>query len=249
MGRYLRLVWRIFAFGSVLVVHAFTYLLNPANRRSIAGKADWLHRICVYGLRAIGIRWTASGSLPTGQVIVGNHVSYVDILVLSSCAPVVFVAKKEVQGWPVFGWFAQLSGTRFIDRKRRGDVARVADDIPSALNEAVSVVLFLEGTSSDGSRVLPFKASLLEPAVRDQRPVVPVAIAYRVPPGHSASQEVCWWGDMTLVPHLLNLFSLPYVEARVSFGQPILPEQDRKAFAARLNAEVSRLHADLLREI
>lgn len=241
--RYFRSVRRLSSFLLVLSYYAVVYALVPRNRRTIAGKADWLRRTCRDSLRVLGIRCVCHGNPVSGAVAVANHVSYLDILAISALQPVVFVAKKEVAGWPVFGWFARLSGTRFIDRSKRSDVARVADDIPSALAENVSVVLFLEGTSSDGSKVLPFRASLLEPVARDGLVSVPVAVTYRVTPGHSPANEVCWWGEMTLVPHLLNMLSIPTVEAHVSWGAPIEAEGDRKALALRLHEEVSRLHA------
>jgi len=150
-----------------------------------------------------------------------------------------------VKGWPVFGWFAQLAGTRFIDRKRRSDVVRVADDIAPALEAGINVVLFLEGTSSDGSKVLPFKASLLEPAVRGSLPVTSAAIGYKAPEGHSAAMEICWWGDMTLAPHLINVFSLQHIDAYLAWGEAISASEDRKALALDLQSRVSALHASL----
>lgn len=247
--RYFRSVRRLSLFLLVIAYYALVYALVPSNRRSIAGKAEWLSRTCRSSLKALGIRCVCHGTPSAGAVIAANHVSYMDILAISALHPVVFVAKKEVAGWPIFGWFACLSGTRFIDRSKKSDVARVADDIPSALVENASVVLFLEGTSSDGTKVLPFRASLLEPVARDGLVSVPAAVAYRVSPGHSAANEICWWGDMTLVPHLLNMLSIRSVEAHVSWGSPVPAEGDRKAMAVKLQAEVSRLHAELGREL
>jgi len=184
----------------------------------------------------------ATGRTVAPAVIVANHVSYLDILVLAALTPAVFVAKREVRDWPVFGWFARMAGTRFIDRTRRADVIRVATEYAPLLAENVSVVLFLEGTSSDGREVLPFKSSLLDPVVSAQLSVVPTAISYDVPPGHSTATEVCWWGDMTLVPHLINLASLPRVRAHVSWGGPLYGATDRKKLAALACDRVRTMH-------
>lgn len=244
--RFFRCARRLFLFALVIAYSAVSYALVPAHRSTVLGKAKWLSRTCRWCLKVLGVRNVCHGVPPAGAVIAANHTSYMDILAISAMHPVVFVAKKEVAGWPIFGWFARLSGTRFIDRSRRSDVARVADDIPSALVEGVSVVLFLEGTSSDGTKVLPFRASLLEPAARDGLPAVPAAVGYRVSQGHSPANEVCWWGEMTLVPHLLNMLSIPLIESHVSWGTPVPADGDRKVMAQRLHDEVSRLHGQLL---
>jgi 1-acyl-sn-glycerol-3-phosphate acyltransferase len=191
-------------------------------------------------LRVLRIDVIATGQTPRAQIVAANHLGYVDILVLAAESPVVFVAKHEVRDWPFFGWFARMAGTRFIDRAKRGDVARVAGELAPALNAGVSVVLFLEGTSTDGRTVLPFKSSLLQPAVQNNWPVLPAALAYAVGPNRSAANEVCWWGDMTLAPHLWNLATLPWIKACVAWGDPIL-RNDRKQLAVELRAACESL--------
>lgn len=230
------------ALAAVLTYYAAAIILAPAQRRTAAARARWLGRTCRSTLRALGVRVAAAGRPAVPAVIVANHVSYLDILVLAAQTPAVFVAKREVRGWPVFGWFARMAGTRFIDRTRRSDVARVAAEFAPALAAGVSVVLFLEGTSSDGRAVLPFKPSLLAPVVHARLSVVPAAIAYGVPPGCSAATEVCWWGDMTLTPHLLNLLSLPRVQASLGWGEPVPGASDRKELADRTRERVMIMH-------
>ncbi|MFA5265858.1 MAG: lysophospholipid acyltransferase family protein [Opitutaceae bacterium] len=243
--RWLRIVKRGTVFFGTLAYFAAAYALNPGNRRDLAARAFWLHRITCSIMKILGAKSVQKGLPPKGTLIVANHISYLDIIVISASMPVVFVAKSEVRGWPIFGWFAQLAGTRFIDRKHRGDVVRIADGILPALEAGVSVVLFLEGTSSDGGKVLPFKASLLEPAARGGLAVTPAAIGYKAPPGHRAATEICWWGDMTLAPHLVNLFSLEHIDASLAWGETFSATEDRKALALELHAQVSALHASL----
>ncbi|MBL9203113.1 MAG: 1-acyl-sn-glycerol-3-phosphate acyltransferase [Opitutaceae bacterium] len=232
-------MFRLLGLGAVLAWAAMESLFTLERDR-----AGWLHRTCRRALRVLGVRVTTTGRAPRGAVIAANHLGYLDILVLAAQAPCVFVAKREVRGWPVFGWFARRSSTRFIDREKRADVARVAEDFAPVLAAGANLVLFLEGTSTDGRAVLPFRSSLLEPVARGGWPAVPVAIAYAVPPPHSAEREVCWWGDMTLAPHLFGLAGLPCVGAAVRWGEPVTATSDRKVLAAELHRAVRDLRGE-----
>lgn len=241
VGDNVRGIFRALCFMALLCGAAISLLLRSRHRRDAESRARWLQALCKRLLRLLAVRVDSSGEVSSGALIASNHLGYLDILVLASLRPVVFVAKREVRGWPVFGWFAEKAGTRFIDRGRRGDVVRVTGELTPLIEAGLSVVVFLEGTSSDGREVLPFKASLLEPAVRLGWPVAPVALGYRVPEGRSAELEVAWWGDMTLPPHLVNFFTLPWVEARVRWGGERRAEGDRKALAAALRDETAAL--------
>ena len=217
---------------------AFWFLRS--HRRGAGTRARWLQQTSRRALRALKVTTTTDGQPPRGAILAANHLGYLDILVLAASTPVVFVAKREVRCWPVFGWFAQMAGTRFIDRENRGDVVRVAAELAPALAAGAGVVLFLEGTSTDGREVRPFRSSLLEPAAANGWPVVPAALSYSVPVGHSVADEVCWWGDMTLAPHLLNLAALSQIDALVAWGRP-LSMPDRKQLAAASHAAVVAL--------
>lgn len=238
----LRTVGRLLAFTWVALTSAARGLICPGD---LAARAQWLQGTCARALRALGVKLNVVGAPSAGAIIVANHVSYLDILVLAAMRPVVFVAKREVRDWPVFGWFARRAGTRFIDRNRRSDVARVVGEFAPAAASGVSIVIFLEGTSTDGRAVQPFKSSLLEPALQRRWSVVPAAISYALPAGHDVTKEVCWWGDMALAPHLLHCFALPRIQAFVAWGAAEAAAGDRKVFAARLHARVTRLHLAL----
>ena len=240
LGRIRGLAKLALVFGCLLW-GAVEYLALGRRRRDLSVKAAWLSRTCRHLLRALGVRLVEHGKPSPGAVIVANHVSYIDIMVLSALSPVVFVAKKEVRGWPVFGWFAAKAGTRFINRERRGDVARIAEEMAPVMAAGVGVVLFLEGTTSDGKNVLPFRASLLAPAIAEGWCLVCAGLVYKVPDDRSVENEVCWWGDMTLPPHLLNLASLPWLEAKVGWGDSLIASGDRKALAETLRAKVVEL--------
>lgn len=242
--RACRIACRLTALGLVLL-WAAARQLSPRNRRNPASRARWLQSTCRAALRALGVRWTALGRVPTGMIIAPNHASYLDILALGAITPVVFLAKREVSNWPVFGWFARMAGTQFIHRDKREDVVRAASEFEQTLADGLGLVLFLEGTSTDGDQVRPFKSALLEPAVRAGWPVAPAALVYTAPPGYSVAREVCWWGDMTLTPHLFNLAGLPRVSVCVGWGAPVAGCTDRKTLAAVLHERVTKLHAAL----
>jgi 1-acyl-sn-glycerol-3-phosphate acyltransferase len=174
----------------------------------------------------LGIRVEVYGqpSRATPTLFVGNHVSYLDVEVISSILPVSFIAKSEVATWPFFGWLAKLQRTVFIERKRRA--TRVGrDGIQSRLDAGDDLVLFPEGTSSDGTRVLPFRSSMLGATQmrhgRDPVPVQPFTIAYArldgIPVGRLCRPFFTWYGDMELAPHLWSMVALGEVVAVVVF--------------------------------
>jgi 1-acyl-sn-glycerol-3-phosphate acyltransferase len=205
-----------------------------------ATRAEWLKRSARRVSRVFGVEARVRGAIPTNGLLVCNHLSYIDILVLAACAPSVFVAKREVKGWPVFGWFARIAGTIFVNREKRTAAGQMADEIERALHSGVLVVLFPEGTSSGGQTVLPFKSALLEPATRQAHTLSAGLIQYDLDDGDPA-EEVCYWKDMTLVPHLINLLGKRRVRASVGFTQLRRGSADRKELARQLHAEVIRL--------
>ena len=239
----LRGVKRLIALSAVSSWFVAIYAVNRTHRRDASSKARWLQQACRYGLSALGVEVDSRCVPARGVVIVANHLSYLDILVLAALTPVVFVSKKEVRGWPIFGWFAEKAGTRFIDRSRRGDVTRIGAEMGPVLSAGLSLVIFLEGTTTNGDEVLPFKASLLEPVVRNGWRVLPAALNYAVPSGRSVADEVCWWGEMTLVPHAWNFMTLPWVRARVGWGEVFIAERERKELAEVLRERVIAIKA------
>ena len=217
--------------------------------RSVVGReghhrAHWLHHICRRMLHVFAVKSTIIGTVPKRGLLVANHLSYLDIVFLGSLTPCVFVAKSEVKGWPVLGWFARMAGTIFVDRSNRRDAARANDAIRAALREEFLVVLFPEGTSSVGATVLPFKSSLLESAIGEHVPISVAALRYGLPDGDSGA-EVCYWGEHTLGLHLIKLLSKREVKASVAFAEVRNTWRDRKKLAAQLHSEVLNLHKQL----
>lgn len=215
------------------------YFLSGA-RRSLMERVDWLRRASARHAKWMGLKVRVHGEVPRSGLIVANHVSYLDIVALSSIARCAFVAKKEVASWPLFGLYARIGATVFVDREHRGAVAGVAGEMRSHLNAGVPVTLFPEGTSSDGSGVLPFRSSLFEPVVELSCPVTACAHRYSLEEG-SVADEVAYWRDMTLAPHLLNLLGKSGVTLDLHFGPSRHRQGDRKTLARDLHAEVRAL--------
>ncbi len=204
--------------------------------RWVGGKAQmrfpsWYHKKV---LRCLGISVDVKGRKSTVRptLFVSNHVSYLDIPVLGSLIPGCFVAKAEVAEWPVFGVLAKLQNTIFVDR-RASRTAEQRDEITRFLEQGDPLVIFAEGTSGDGNRVLPFKSALL--SVAQQRPgdapltVQPVSICYRllddIPMGRYLRPYFAWFGDMELASHVWEAIGLGRLTVEVIFHEPATIEQ------------------------
>jgi lyso-ornithine lipid O-acyltransferase len=234
-----RALW--FAGELLLFAGGFALLtLRGGGRLPQRERSLWLQWCSRRTLRVFNVQFAAQGPRPESGLLACNHLSYLDVLVLVSLVPAVFVSKAEVRHWPVFGWFARHAGTLFVDRTRRSDVPRMNAEIQRTLADGNVLVLFPEGTSWNGKEVLPFKSSLLEPAVGTFHPVSAGHISYSLDDG-SVEDEVCYWADMTFFPHLLNLMTKRLVRARVKFAAVPQPENDRKTLARQLHAAVTTL--------
>lgn len=173
--------------------------------------------------------------------MVSNHLSYLDIIVLGSLLPVVFVSKSEVRNWPFVGLVATMAGTIYVDRGRKRDALRVLAHMQAALDRGDGVVLFPEATSTEGATILPFRTSLLAGAARLGSSVRWLTLSYRTPPGAPAARDrVCWWGDAGFVGHFLRLCGLRRIDCAVHFGDPPARSSDRKALGRVLRDAMLR---------
>jgi lyso-ornithine lipid O-acyltransferase len=218
------------------------------------------HRI-LCALIGVRIREVGTRSAASPALILSNHVSWLDICVITALGPVVFVAKSEVAGWPVFGWLARLQRTIFINRQARHQTGAATREIAGRLLGGDAVVLFAEGTSSDGIRVLPFRSSLVgavHHALGDgpqhtHVTVQPMSLAYvslsGLRMGRGLRERVAWYGDVELVPHLLSVLASGAVDVTVSWGEAIAYDMraDRKAIARDAEHSVRRMTAAALR--
>lgn len=238
------------------------FLLIGIPLQSLAIRAGWrriqgmvpvlFHRLV---LRLFGVRVTVRGCPPGPEptLVLANHVSWLDIPVLGSLRPLSFVAKSEIDGWPVIGLFARLQRSVFIERARRGATAEVNVEMAHRLARGEAIVLFPEGTTGDGNRLLPFRSSLVgaaraaltEPTL-DRIHLQPLAVAYvrrnGLPVTRRERPEIAWYGDMELAPHLAAFVREGPLDVVVTWGEPIAFDSasDRKRATAEAEARVRR---------
>jgi 1-acyl-sn-glycerol-3-phosphate acyltransferase len=234
-----KLVWFLFEVVVILFDYIFTAAFAPEKSRRLA-RAAWLHRACQRHIKIYSCTVSFSGPVPKSGLLVSNHLSYLDILVIAAITPAVFVSKSEIRNWPVIGWLTQLAGTVFIERERRSHVGPINREIESAMADGALVVIFPEGTSTNSDDVLPFRSSLLEPVAGGQQPISICYLHYEFD-GGDARNEVCYWGDHTFFPHAVNLLGKKAVRAMVRFGNFQKQTTDRKELAKQLHAEVLKL--------
>jgi 1-acyl-sn-glycerol-3-phosphate acyltransferase len=258
------IAWIRIAFVFVAIVMV-TIVMLPVQLLSnrFGWKLSWYlphfwHRIAC---RLLGIRIIRHGSLSKHRplMIVANHSTWKDILVLSAVADVVFIAKSEVKDWPVFGWLARWQRSIFIERERKRDTGNQVSEVARRLAAGEIVVLFAEGTTSDGNRLLPFKSSLfgaaasaLEASPTGDVAIQPVAIAYThangLPLGRYFRPIAAWPGDTELTPHLFGVLKEGAIDVHVGFGEALIynRQSNRKEISRRAEEDVRRMMQEYL---
>jgi len=240
----LRLAAILFATLALLPIHLIGRLCGRRAQRSV--ERFWFRILAAVA----GLHVTVDGEAPASApaLYAANHVSYLDIVVLGSCLDAFFIAKADVRDWPGLGFLARISGTQFI--RRAGTQARgQAAQLGAVLSKGRSLILFPEGTSSDGSAVLPFKSTLFAMVEGRDCAVQPIAIRYHALDGEpiragAARDAVAWYGEMMLLPHLWALLGRKNVKAQVTVGTALDATLDRKTLAARCESVVrSRVEA------
>jgi 1-acyl-sn-glycerol-3-phosphate acyltransferase len=215
--------------------------------------AGWLpllfHRLL---LRLVGVRVIERGRPPspkTATLVLSNHLSWLDIPVIGSLHPLSFIAKSEIENWPLIGYVAGLQRTVFIDRQRRKATAEANHTVAHRLKRGEVMVLFAEGTTGDGNRLLPFRSSLVgaaQAALQDPSvsriDLQPLTIAYTrrngLPVTRRERPEIAWYGDMDLAPHVRIFLQKGPLDVVVTWGEPILFNGDRKRATAAAEAVV-----------
>ncbi len=238
----LRLAYKL---PTVLLATVFFAAIPAVFRLTARGREQAIGRVgagcCrLWGMTLcaiLAVRRDVSGPVPRDGafLVASNHVSYLDILVLASLYPSLFLAKREIASWPVFGWIARGAGTVFIDREQAKDVVRAGRELSVRLELGLPVTIFPEGRSSRGVSILPFQPSLLEPAARAGIPCWAVSISYEtegsaLPP----SRTICWHDNESLLTHFPRLLGLKRVVARVRFAEAPVLSVDRKVLANAL---------------
>lgn len=186
--------------------------------------------------RIMGINIVVKGEVPEPPfLLVSNHLSYIDVFVLFSQLRCLFVAKSDVKAWPLIGFIIKTCGILFIDRNRKRDVTRVNELISRSINDNQGIILFPEGTTSPGMKVLPFRTSLLEYPASQNSPVSYVALMYQMPDSEiSAYESICWWNDTPFFLHFFELLKSKGFTAKIHFGDKEIKEKDRKLLAEKL---------------
>lgn len=252
--------------GMTLPLMPVQALLLKVSRGAARTFPNWYHRrVC----RLLGLRVHVAGAVASGRpvLLISNHVSWLDIPVLSSVAPLSFIAKREVGSWPLVAQLARLQRTVFVDRTRRTAVGETTTEMTARLLTGDTLVLFAEGTSSDGLRVLPFKTSLFAAAKPPRSQAAPVATApdagtvvqtialaythvHGLPIGRENRGLIGWYGDMEMGSHAWQLLKAGPIDVHIEIGEPVplATFADRKALAEhseqRVRAAVTRLQRE-----
>jgi 1-acyl-sn-glycerol-3-phosphate acyltransferase len=258
----IRLVFTVVAIIALTLVLLPFQLIGIAFGLRLQRRIPQLYHRAFCALIGVRIREVGRRSRQAPVLILSNHVSWLDISVITALGPVVFVAKSEVARWPVFGWLAKLQRTIFIERGRRQKTGAATREIAGRLNGGDAVVLFAEGTSSEGTRTLPFRSALVgavHHALGDSThhhsaiTVQPLSLAYvgfrGLPMGRGLRERVAWYGDADLVPHFMGILAAGAVDVTVTWGDAAAYDvsADRKQIARDAEQAVRRMTAAALR--
>jgi 1-acyl-sn-glycerol-3-phosphate acyltransferase len=225
--------------GGLWTIYVRFPQLSPEHRE--ARIQVWAHRL----LAIWGIRLVIRGEPPVGGplLLVANHISWLDILVMHAARHCRFVSKSDIQHWPVIGTLATAAGTLYIERASRRDAMRVVHHMVDALRAGEVVAVFPEGTTSDGVQLLPFHANLIQAAISAGAPVMPVALQF-VDPAGATSLAPCYIGDDTLLGSIWRTLTTPGITALVSYGAAQEADgRDRRAWAHDLREAIEALRS------
>lgn len=227
----------------LMPVQYFLLRFAPAGARRLP---NWYHRaVC----RLLGIRLHVHGKIARDRpvLVVANHVSWLDIPVLSAVAPLSFIAKREVGTWPFVSSLARLQRTVFVDRTRRSAVGEVASEMAARLDAGDTLVLFAEGTSTDGNRVMPFKSALFSSVFKEagrDLSIQTLALTYThlhgIPLGRADRHMIGWYGDMEMGDHAWTLLKSGPLDVHITIGDPVPIKEfpSRKELASHTEAKV-----------
>ena len=172
-------------------------------------------------------------------LIVSNHISWLDIFVINSICPVIFVSKGSVLNWPFIGWLAKATDTIFIDRKKISKIRDVTKKIEYYLINKGSIFIFPEGTSTNGAFILPFKSNLFQTAINSKSDVLPILLQYEH--GNQFTSAPSYVGDMSLLDSIINLIKVDSIDARVTILSPMKKNENRKSLAKNTYKKLNNL--------
>lgn len=204
---------------------------------------EWTRQML--GILGVGLQVRGTPPERGPLLLVANHISWLDILVMNAARPAHFVSKADVRHWPVLGALVTGAGTLYIERERRRDAMRVVHKMAEHLREGDILAVFPEGTTGDGQTLLPFHANLIQAAISAEAPALPVGLSY-VDPVHGQRHDApLFIGDTTLLRSLWNTLRATDVVAVVHYGEPQLAAgRDRRTWAQDLRQAVTALRED-----
>ena len=212
----------VFFFGLVALVHLWISVLGMPNRWKIISRINRTYTLLLRSILNIKVTIVGNeGQLERGgYVIIANHVGYIDGIVLGSIFPIVFVSKKEVRSWPIVGQWNILCGTVFIDRQHKEQVGLLVQEMSRKLKHEANILLFPEGTSTNGERMLPFQTVPLAAPLRSRSVIMPATLVYKslddVPVNTANRDLIYWYGNMDFVSHFWKLLALRSIEVLVT---------------------------------
>jgi len=234
-GRSWRVLFHLLAGLAIIALRFPSLSQEQRDMRVQVWAADMLGRL--------GVRLQLDGMVPVAGplLLVANHISWLDIVVLHAAHHCRFVSKSDVGRWPIIGALATGAGTLYIERRSRRDAMRVVHQMVQALRDGDILAIFPEGTTGDGHDLLPFHANLIQSAVSAQAPIQPVALRF-VDQAGQPSRAVSYIGDESLVGSIWRTLSANGLCAEVRFGARQLADgRDRRAWAQALRTEIERL--------
>ena len=243
----LRAAWRSLLFVTLLVAAVVDWWVRRPEVG--VGGAVWIHGWSRRIVRYLGFRCEVEGRLPMDGAVVSNHLSYLDILMYSSVRPFVMVAKTEVRGWPLFGWITSRAGTVYVERGGGPKTyPRVNAEMAEVYRSGLPVLFFPEGTTTDGAEVLPFRRGLFHSVLNNGVALRTAALRYElescwVNEDASVCEDVCWWGEMGFVPHILRVLGLKGLSVNVRFGEEVKERADRFVLSETARERVVEMYA------
>lgn len=260
------MIWRIIFFVVVTIPGLLALILCQSIILALKLK-NWnfvpklAHKLVCFnlGVKVVQIGKPAADK-PT--LLVSNHISWLDIPAIGSIVPISFVAKAEVGRWPIVGFLANLQKTIYVDRQKKSDTGRVANEMGERMSDGRAVVLFAEGTSDVGLHVLPFRSALVggtQAAMKNDHVkemyIQPMVIAYThlngLPISAAERSKIAWIGDMGIEDNIGDILSVGTKTTTIMFGEPILisPKDDRKQITKKAEEKVREMLVAINRQM
>lgn len=217
----------VYLFAEAVLSFVFFFVAKATKRRWAARLVRLFNRCLV---RILGIRIRVTGAMEEarklrGALLAPNHLSYIDGFALAATFPLIFVGKSDLRSWPLIGWMTQLSGTIFMDRGRRNHLVDSIREMAVTLAQGTNVLLFPEGTTTNGEAMLSFKSAFFDAPVQAGASVVPVSVIYHrvdgVPFSLANRDRICWYGEMTFWDHFVGLLHCRSVDVSLDIHHPI----------------------------